>query len=171
MVCYTTVGTIVEQSRIELRYDWRSVSQYVLVLSQLWACDQTLFPVWRFLSESYFLVSAGRPLWREVGSAICVSVSSNLSVWTLSVYISCVYSQAMYRQDIQGFFLPQLSTADYALVTSSLLYHDTLVTWIVVHMTAAKFKPLIFSVSDFALSYAANICIFMILDGFCILPA
>jgi uncharacterized membrane protein len=33
-------------------------------------------------------------------------------------------------------------------------------------MTAAKFKPLIFSVSGFALSNVANICIFMILDDF-----
>jgi hypothetical protein len=38
-------------------------------------------------------------------------------------------------------------------------------------MTAAKFKPLIFSVSGFALSNVANICIFMILDDFCLLPA
>jgi hypothetical protein len=33
-------------------------------------------------------------------------------------------------------------------------------------MTAAKFKPLIFSVSGFALSKVANILIFMILDTF-----
>jgi hypothetical protein len=36
-------------------------------------------------------------------------------------------------------------------------------------MTAAKFKPLIFSVSGFALSNVANILIFMILDDFCLL--
>jgi hypothetical protein len=33
-------------------------------------------------------------------------------------------------------------------------------------MTAAKFKPLIFSVSGFDLSNVANIFIFMILDDF-----
>jgi hypothetical protein len=38
-------------------------------------------------------------------------------------------------------------------------------------MTAAKFKPLIFSVSGFALSNVMNNCIFMILDDFCLLPA
>jgi hypothetical protein len=38
-------------------------------------------------------------------------------------------------------------------------------------MTAAKFKPLIFSVSGFTLSNVANIFIFMILDDFCLLPA
>jgi hypothetical protein len=49
-----------------------------------------------------------------------------------------------------------LGTADYALVTSSLRNNDGLVTWTVIHMTAAKFKPLIFSVSGFALSNVAN---------------
>jgi hypothetical protein len=38
-------------------------------------------------------------------------------------------------------------------------------------MTAAKFKPLIFSVSGFALSNVANILIFMILDYFYLLSA
>jgi hypothetical protein len=38
-------------------------------------------------------------------------------------------------------------------------------------MTATKFKPLIFSVSGFALSNVVNILIFMILDDFCLLPA
>jgi hypothetical protein len=36
-------------------------------------------------------------------------------------------------------------------------------------MTAAKLKPLIFSVSGFALSNVANIFIFMILDDFCMI--
>jgi hypothetical protein len=38
-------------------------------------------------------------------------------------------------------------------------------------MTAAKFKPLIFSVWGLALSNVTNIFIFMILDDFCLLPA
>jgi hypothetical protein len=41
----------------------------------------------------------------------------------------------------------------------------------VVHMTVAKFKHLIFSVSGFALFNVANIFILMILDDFCLLPA
>jgi hypothetical protein len=48
----------------------------------------------------------------------------------------------MYIQYIQSLFQPRLGTADYALVTSSLLHHDSLDTWTVVHMTAAKLKPL-----------------------------
>jgi hypothetical protein len=39
----------------------------------------------------------------------------------------------------------------------------SLVAWKVVSLNAAEFKPLIFSMSDFALSYAANMFILMIL--------
>jgi hypothetical protein len=46
----------------------------------------------------------------------------------------------MYIQYIQGLFQARLSTADYALVTSSLRYHDSLDTWTVIHVTAAKFS-------------------------------
>jgi hypothetical protein len=44
-----------------------------------------------------------------------------------------------------------------------LCYNGSLVTCRVVRLTAAKFKPLILSMSGFALSYAANMFIFMIL--------
>jgi hypothetical protein len=44
-------------------------------------------------------------------------------------------------------------------------------TWTVVHMTAAKFEHLIFSVWGLALSNVTNIFIFMILDDFCLLSA
>jgi hypothetical protein len=38
-------------------------------------------------------------------------------------------------------------------------------------LTAAKFKPLVFSVLGFALPYIADICIFIILYDFCLLAA
>jgi hypothetical protein len=41
----------------------------------------------------------------------------------------------------------------------------------VVSLTIAKFKPLIFSMSGFALSYTANMFILMILYDFCLSPA
>jgi hypothetical protein len=41
----------------------------------------------------------------------------------------------------------------------------------VVGLTATKFKPLIFSVSGFALSYAVNMFVLMILYDLCLLPA
>jgi hypothetical protein len=47
-----------------------------------------------------------------------------------------------------------------------LCYNGSLVTWTVVSFTPAKFKPLIFSVSCFALSYTANMFILRILCEF-----
>jgi hypothetical protein len=152
--------------------DGRSVSQYVLVASPLWACDQTLFPVWRFMSESCFLVSVGCPLWREVGFASCQSLSAvfnhfcqNVILFTFYMsHVLCLYNiytrplstQAQYRRSCP--------------IICSLHYNSSLNTWTVVSLTAAKFKPLIFPVSGFALSYIADICIFMILYDFCLLP-
>jgi hypothetical protein len=56
-------------------------------------------------------------------------------------------------------------------IISSSCYNSSLVIWTVVCLTAAKFKPLIFPLSGFALSNIANICIFMILYDFCLFPA
>jgi hypothetical protein len=44
-----------------------------------------------------------------------------------------------------------------------LCYNDSLITWMVVSITTAKFKPLILSMSRFALSYTANMSILVIL--------
>jgi hypothetical protein len=52
-----------------------------------------------------------------------------------------------------------------------LRYNGSLVTWAVVSLTAAKFKPLAFSVSGFALSYDANMVILIILYDLFLLPA
>jgi hypothetical protein len=52
-----------------------------------------------------------------------------------------------------------------------LCYNGSLVTWTVVSLTTAKFKPLIFYMSTFALSYTVNMFILMILYYFCLLPA
>jgi hypothetical protein len=52
-----------------------------------------------------------------------------------------------------------------------LCYNSSLVAWAVVSLTAAKFKPLIFSMSGFTLSYTANMFILMILYDFCELHA
>jgi hypothetical protein len=41
-------------------------------------CDQILFSVRRLFSEICCLVFVGRPLWRDAGSVICLSQSSNL---------------------------------------------------------------------------------------------
>jgi hypothetical protein len=49
-----------------------------------------------------------------------------------------------------------------------LCYNGSLVTWTVVSLTTAKFKPLTFSVSGFALSYTTNMFILKILCDFCL---
>jgi hypothetical protein len=54
---------------------------------------------------------------------------------------------------------------------SSSCYNDNLVIWSAVCLTAAKFKIPIIPVSGFALPNIANICIFMIVYDFCLLPA
>jgi hypothetical protein len=52
-----------------------------------------------------------------------------------------------------------------------LCYNGCLVTGTVASLTATQFKPLIFSMSGFVLSYTANKFILMILYDFCLLPA
>jgi hypothetical protein len=65
----------------------------------------------------------------------------------------------------------RLGTADYALQVVAKATTALLDTWMVVHVTAAKFKPLILSMSGFNLSNVANIPIIMILNDLCLLPA
>jgi hypothetical protein len=64
-------------SEVRLLYDWRSVSQSVClgIEHACGSCDQILLPVGMLLSEISGLVSVGRPLWREDGSAICSAVT------------------------------------------------------------------------------------------------
>jgi hypothetical protein len=50
-------------------------------------------------------------------------------------------------------------------------YNGSLVTWTVVSLTTVKFKPLICSMSGFALSYNANMLILVILHDFYFLHA
>jgi hypothetical protein len=56
-------------------------------------------------------------------------------------------------------------------ILHSLCYNGSLVTWTVVSLTISKFKPFMFSVSGFALSYTANMFILMILYDFCLFRA
>jgi hypothetical protein len=63
-----------------------------------------------------------------------------LSPWDFLLDSCGLHISGMYIQYIQGLLQSRLGTANYALVTSSLHYNDSLVTWTVIHMTAAKFK-------------------------------
>jgi hypothetical protein len=60
------------------RYDWRSVSQYVLTSSPAWDLRPDINSV-RFCC----VVFVGRPLWREVGYvSLSVTVSNNCPSWS-----------------------------------------------------------------------------------------
>jgi hypothetical protein len=84
-----------------LIYYYMSQSQSYFVIDSLsvstsWyqahsgTCDQILRSVRRLFSEICCLVFLGRPLWQEVGSVICLSLSSNLPLLTSNIYITCV---------------------------------------------------------------------------------
>jgi hypothetical protein len=124
------------------------------------------FPLEVWCLKFSVLALFGRPFWREVGSVICQSKSVVVCQGKIHIYIFCViHISNIYIQYIHGLLQSQLGTTDYALLFTSIsCYHGSSDTWTLVHMTAAKFKPLIFSVSGFALSDIANIFIFMILD-------
>jgi hypothetical protein len=72
-------------SKSKSHYDWRSVSQYVLVSSPIWDIWPEIPP-----PPSYCLVFLGRPLWREVGSVICQSLS--LQSTTVSHYLQQIFT-------------------------------------------------------------------------------
>jgi hypothetical protein len=52
-----------------------------------------------------------------------------------------------------------------------LCYHSSLDTWMVIHVTTTKYKPIIFSVLGFALSSIVTIFIFKIFNDFYLLSA
>jgi hypothetical protein len=71
-------------------YNWRSVSHYAKVSSPFWDLwsDITFCP--KVVFWNCCLVLLRRPLWREVGSVICLSLSSNLPSFTSNIYVTCV---------------------------------------------------------------------------------
>jgi hypothetical protein len=74
---------------------------------------------------------------------------------------------ALYTSPVSTGFAKQIMP-----VLRILCYNGNLATWTFISlMTTTKFKPLIFSMSGFALSYTANMFILMILYDFCLLPA
>jgi hypothetical protein len=69
----------------------------------------------------------------------------------------------------KSFLCPAFSKQIMPLVLI-LCYNGSLVTGTVVSLATAKFKPLIFPVSRFALTYTANMFILMVFYDFCLLP-
>jgi hypothetical protein len=75
-----------QESESELLYNWRSVSQYVLVSSPIWDFWPEILFFFCFSLKVTVLSNLGRPLWREVGSVICQSVV-NIVCSGISMYI------------------------------------------------------------------------------------
>jgi hypothetical protein len=69
----------------------------------------------------------------------------------------------MYKSPVSTGFAKQIMP-----FLRTLCYNGSLVTWTVVNLTTDKFKPRIFSMSGFALSYTANMFILMMLYDFCL---
>jgi hypothetical protein len=149
-------------------YDWRLVSQYVLVSSPLWnlLSDTTfclkvaVLSLWGALSgerSSLSPVSHCRQYLVHCQNFILFTFYMSHVFYVYAIYTRPLSAQAQYSRSCQNI--------------CSLRYNSSLETWTVVHLTAAKFKPLMFYVLGFALPYIADICIFMILYDFCLLPA
>jgi hypothetical protein len=72
----------------------------------------------------------------------------------------------IYQSSVSPGFTEQIIS-----ILLTLCYNSISVTWMVISLTTVKFRPLRFSLSVFALSYAANMLILMILYDFCLLTA
>jgi hypothetical protein len=93
---------------------------------------------------------------------MCYSNSNIIATWYNNCFVYAMYAR---RLSVQAQY------SRLCLNISSSGCYGRLVTWKVVGLTAAKFKSLIFSVSGFTLSNNVNICIFIILNDFCLSSA
>jgi hypothetical protein len=111
------------KSKLKPRCNWWAVRQCVFVSS----------PTRCLLLFGSCSVLVGCLLWREDWSIICQpTVTSQLSVsaWW---YVYTIYTEPLSVQALYSRLWP---------MKSSSCYNGSLVTWMVVRMTAGKFKPL-----------------------------
>jgi hypothetical protein len=135
-------------SKSELLYDWRfTVNRFVLVPS----------PLRLTIRELFFFLQLNL-----CGYSPYVTFSPGQAEYAWS-YIKCTYRIYIYSMSLK--ILPfalhtspvsQDFTKQIMPILRILRYNGSLVTWTVVSLTTAKFKPLIFSMSGFTLSYTAN---------------
>jgi hypothetical protein len=95
---------------------------------------------------------------------ICLALS-NVRI----AHIACYWKFLLftiYKSSVSTGFAKQIVP-----ILRILCYNGSLVTWTIVSLTTAKFKPLTFSMSGFTFSYTANMFILTILYDFCLLPA
>jgi hypothetical protein len=148
------------QWKSKLLYDCRfTASQYFLARSPLrittrMLYNTTLRSLCNILSIKRWVV-----LYEKVCPLACVRMAHMAGQWTFSFCTK-------HKSSISRGFRKQIMH-----ILLILRYNCRLVTWTVVSSTTTKFKPLIFYMSGFALSYTANMFILMILYDFCLFPA
>jgi hypothetical protein len=151
-------------SKSKLLYDWRfTATQFVLAPSPLRLASRFFFQL-NPCGHSPYVTSCLTRRWvcflwifltfRRVYVSHIKHVTGNSSLCTI------------YKASVSIRFAKQIIP-----ILCILCYNGGLVTWTVVRLTFTKFKPLIFSMSGFTLSYTANMSITMILYDFCFLPA
>jgi hypothetical protein len=94
-------------------------------------------------------------------------------LWTCLAFVKCTYRTYNMLSKFRPCALYTCSLSVQAFQSRSCLSYlswATMAAWAVVGLTAAIFKPLISSMSGFALLYAANMFILMILYDLCLLP-
>jgi hypothetical protein len=132
----------------------------------------TMEPVTRcyILSERCCVVSVGRPLWRESGLS-SVSHFQQCLVHCQGFNIIYIVHVTCFKYVYVKYNRPQSAQAQYSRSCHNFRDNSSLDALTVVRLAAAKFKPLTFSVSGFALPNMADICIFMIFYNSCLLSA
>jgi hypothetical protein len=95
-------------------------------------CDQILFPVGMLLSEICGLVSGGRPLWREDGSAICSVITQwSESLRTRNHILLSSETPPIWRARFPYIYPPGTGWASYTAAVFSYIaseWHRILVT-------------------------------------------
>jgi hypothetical protein len=97
------------KSKSNSRYDWRSVSQYVLISSPFWFS----WPDFFFLSDNCGYLDIWCPLWRE----------------DVSVIYSYNCSWALLEQSLSGRSLSELTTIFYCLIRDSMSKSKSCYDW------------------------------------------
>jgi glucose-6-phosphate-specific signal transduction histidine kinase len=155
-------GAEMTRSESESHYDWQSVSH-----SWCQAPSRTHNQILVLCDDCYDLCLLDAPCLMR--GWVCHL--SEVSVFFILLSLYRVIYMSVYGENMHNRYRPlsiQALWSRLCLILLSLCYDSCLVTWTVVSLTAAKFKPVILSMLGFTLSYIANICADMILYDICL---
>jgi hypothetical protein len=145
------------QSKSKLFYDWRfTANHFVLAPSPLRFTTRFFFFQLNPCGSSLYVTSSLTR--RGICFLLICSAFRQLYVSHLQHVIGTSFFCTIYKCSVSTGFAKQIMP-----ILRILFYNGSL--------TTAKFTPLIFSVSRFALSYTTNMFILMVLYDFCLSPA